>query len=145
MDEGYPQCEEIWLVQDNLNTHHASSLYKAFEPAQAERIMRGIRWIYTPKHASWLNMAEIEIGVFERQCLARRIGSREELAQQVAALEAERNAARATINWQFTCEQARTTLQRLYLSYWSSPHKYKDLLDSSLSEAKNIYLHYIGR
>lgn len=114
VDEGYRECEEIWLIQDNLNTHRASALYKAFEPAEAERIMRRIRWIYTPKHASWLNMAEIEIGVFERQCLARRIESRLELEQQVAALEKERNEAEAKINWQFTCEQSRITLQRLY-------------------------------
>jgi len=114
VDEAYPDCEEIWLVQDNLNTHRASALYKAFEPPEAERIMRRIRWIYTAKHASWLNMAEIEIGVFERQCLSRRIESRAKLKEEVAALEAQRNSARATIDWQFSCEAAREKLHHLY-------------------------------
>lgn len=114
VDHTYGECEEIWLVQDNLNTHRPSALYKAFEPAEAERLMRRIRWIYTPKHASWLNMAEIEIGVFERQCLSRRIESHLELTRQVAALESERNQSHATIQWQFSCEKAREKLHHLY-------------------------------
>ena len=120
VDEGYPECEEIWLIQDNLNTHRASALYKAFEPAEAERIMRRIRWIYTPKHASWLNMAEIEIGIFERGCLRRRVPSFAVLRQRIAALEAERNAAKATIDWRFTTGDARVRLARLYPTLESS-------------------------
>ena len=114
VEEGYPQALEIEIIQDNLNTHTPAALYATFEPATARRILDKVRFTYTPNHGSWLNMAEIEIGVIERMCLARRLSSRAELAQQVAALEAERNQAKATINWQFTCKQARVTLQRLY-------------------------------
>lgn len=114
VDEGYPQAEEIEIVQDNLNTHGPAALYQTFEPEEARRILRKVRFHYTPKHGSWLNMAEIEISVFERQCLARRIDSQTALEREVAALEAERNAAAAKINWQFTCQKARETLQRLY-------------------------------
>ncbi len=114
VDQGYPEAEEIELVQDNLNTHGPSALYQTFEPEEARRILRKIRFTYTPTHASWLNMAEIEISVFERQCLDRRIASREELEREVAALETERNTAGAKINWQFTCVKARQTLHRLY-------------------------------
>lgn len=114
VDEAYPDAEEIELIQDNLNTHGPASLYRTFAPAEARRILRKIRFRYTPKHGSWLNMAEIEIGIFERQCLDRRIGSQAELEREVAALEAQRNAAHATINWQFSCEQARAKLRHLY-------------------------------
>ena len=109
-----PRARRIHLVLDNLNTHDAKSLVQTFGEKQAKQLLKRIVWHHTPKHASWLNMAEIEIGVFERECLARRIESRAELEQQVAALEMERNRAEAKINWQFTCEQARITLQRLY-------------------------------
>jgi len=114
VDEGYPECEKIILVDDNLNTHCPASLYKTFEPKEARRILAKFEFHHTPKHGSWLNMAEIEISVFERTCLSRRIATRAELEHQVAALEAERNAAQATINWQFTCEDARVKLDRLY-------------------------------
>jgi hypothetical protein len=114
VDEGYPDAEEIEVVQDNLNIHGPGALYATFEPQEALRILRKLRFHYTPKHGSWLNMAEIEISVFERQCLSRRIGTQAELEQQVAALETERNASKAHINWQFTCEKARETLHRLY-------------------------------
>jgi hypothetical protein len=114
VDEGYPDCEKIILVDDNLNTHSPASLYKVFAPAEARRILDKFEFHHTPKHGSWLNMAEIEIGIFERQCLARRMGSQIFLEQEVAALEAERNRAEAKINWQFTCEMARSKLHRLY-------------------------------
>jgi hypothetical protein len=114
VEEGYPEAQEIEIVQDNLNTHGPGALYQAFAPAEARRLLDKVRFTYTPKHGSWLNMAEIEISVFERECLSRRLSSRAEVEQEVAALEAERNAAHATINWQFTCEQARVKLHRLY-------------------------------
>ncbi len=114
VDEAYPRAEIIRVVQDNLNTHKPASLYEAFEPAEARRLLRKLEFHYTPKHASWLNMAEIEISVFERQCLNRRLGDEQTLIKEVAALEVERNARQATINWQFNCEKARTKLQRLY-------------------------------
>lgn len=114
VDVGYPAAEKIILIDDNLNTHCAASLYKTFEPCEARRILDKIEHHHTPKHGSWLNMAEIEISVFEWQCLNRRISDRATLEGEVAALEAERNAAKATINWQFTCDLARTKLQRLY-------------------------------
>jgi len=114
VDEGYPQAEEIEIVQDNLNPHGPGALYQVFEPAEARRILDKVRFTYRPEHGSWLNMAEIEISVFERTCLSRRIATGAELEHQVAALEAERNAAQASINWQFTCEDARVKLDRLY-------------------------------
>src|SRR5215210_1528081 len=114
VDEAYPQAQVIRVVQDNLNTHKPASLYATFEPAEARRLVRKLEFHYTPKHGSWLNMAEIEISVFERQCLNRRIGEEALLKKEVAALEAERNAEHATINWQFSCEKARSKLHRLY-------------------------------
>jgi hypothetical protein len=114
VDEAYPDAVQIEVVQDNLNTHCPAALYQTFPPQEARRLLNKLKFTYTPKHGSWLNMAELEISVFERTCLDRRIGSREILEREVAALEAERNKAKATINWQFTCEMARVTLQRLY-------------------------------
>lgn len=114
VDEDYGDVEMIEVVQDNLNTHGPAALYQTFPPEEARRIARKLHFTYTPKHGTWLNMAEIEISIFERTCLARRFSSRAELEAEVAALEAERNAAQAKINWQFTCEQARTKLHRLY-------------------------------
>lgn len=114
VEEGYPQAEEIEVVQDNLNTHLPAALYQTFPPAQARSLLNKLRFTYTPKHGSWLNMAEIEIGIFERVCLSRRIANQAQLTQEVAALEAERNAVHATINWQFDCEMARVKLHRLY-------------------------------
>lgn len=114
VEEGYPEAEEIEVVQDNLNTHLPAALYQTFPPHRARSLLNKLRFTYTPKHGSWLNMAEIEIGVFERVCLARRIESQAELVEEVAALEAERNANRATINWQFDCDLARVKLHRLY-------------------------------
>lgn len=114
VDEVYWEALEIQLVQDNLNTHGPAALYQTFPPEEAQRLMEKIRWYYTPKHASWLNMAEIEISVFERGCLGQRIGSEATLVSEVAALEQERNAKQAKINWQFNCELARSKLHRLY-------------------------------
>lgn len=119
VEEGYPEADYIELVQDNLNTHNLASLYEAFPPEEARRIGRKIRITYTPKHASWLNMAEIELSVFERNCLGLRIGDVETLKQQVAALEDERNARGAKVNWQFTNAKARQKLQNRYPTYQS--------------------------
>jgi hypothetical protein len=114
VDEGYPEAAYIDIIQDNLNTHKPASLYETFEPEEARRILRKVRFHFTPKHASWLNMAEIEIGVFEQLCLKRRIGDKATLLTQVAAIEAERNAKGAMIHWQFTNVMARCKLHRLY-------------------------------
>jgi DDE superfamily endonuclease len=113
-DVRYPQAKKIRLVQDNLNTHRLANLYLVFPPEEARRLTERFEVHYTPPHASWLNMAEIEIGIFERGCLRRRVPSLDVLGQRVAALEAERNAAHATIDWRFTSEDARVRLARLY-------------------------------
>jgi len=116
VDEAYPQVERIRVVLDNLNTHRPASLYETFEPAEARRILKRLSFHHTPKHGSWLNMAEIELGVFTRQCLSRRIGDEQTLQREVAALERERNQAKATIAWQFTTPDARRKLSHLYPS-----------------------------
>lgn len=116
VDERYPEAEVIRIVMDNLNTHKWASLYEAFAPEEARRILRKLEFHYTPKHASWLNMAEIELSVLMRQCLDRRIPDEETLRREVKAYEARRNEARATIDWQFTCKDARVKLHRLYPS-----------------------------
>ena len=113
-DVRYPQAKKIRLVQDNLNTHRLANLYLVFAPEEARRLTERFEVHYTPNHASWLNMAEIEIGIFERGCLRRRVPSLEILGRRVAALEAERNSAQATINWRFTTGDARVRLARLY-------------------------------
>lgn len=114
VDEGYPEAEYIDVIQDNLNTHKPASLYETFSPEEARRILRKVRFHFTPKHASWLNMAEIEIGVFEQLCLKRRISDKATLIRQVEAIEAERNRKGAMIHWQFTNVLARAKLHRLY-------------------------------
>jgi hypothetical protein len=106
-DVRYPQAKKIRLVQDNLNTHRLANLYLVFPPEEARRLSERFEVHYTPTHASWLNMAEIEIGIFERGCLRRRVPSLEVLRQRVTALETERNAAHSSINWRFTTEDAR--------------------------------------
>jgi hypothetical protein len=113
-DVRYPQAKKIRLVQDNLNTHRLANLYLVFPPEEARRLTERFEVHYTPNHASWLNMAEIEIGVFERGCLKRRVPSLQVLQQRVTALETERNTAQATINWRFTTGDARLRLARLY-------------------------------
>jgi hypothetical protein len=116
IDEHYADAEKVILVMDNLNTHVFSSFYKAFEPKEARRLIEKIEIHYTPKHGSWLNMAEIELSVLARQCLSRRIGSIEEVQTQVRAWQEKRNQDQTTINWQFTTEDARVKLKRLYPS-----------------------------
>ena len=116
VDQIYPDAEQIVLVMDNLNTHNKSSLYEAFEPAEAKRIADKLEIHYTPKHGSWLDMAEIELGILARQCLSRRIDNREQLKDEVAAWQLIRNTAEAKVNWRFTTEDARIKLKRLYPS-----------------------------
>ncbi len=114
VEEDYQDADVIVLVTDNLNTHSIACLYGRFEPAQARRIARKLEWHYTPKHGSWLNIAECELSVLARQCLARRIPDKSTLEQEVAAWETRRNAAHVTVNWQFTTDEARIKLKRLY-------------------------------
>jgi len=116
VDVHYPEAEVIRLVTDNLNIHTPACLYETFVPEEARRIAAKLEWHYTPKHASWLNQVEIEISVLSRQCLDRRIPSQAELAAEVAAWEAARNASKATVEWRFTSSHARTKLSRLYPS-----------------------------
>jgi hypothetical protein len=113
-DVRYPHARKIRLVQDNLNTHRLANLYLVFPPEEARRLAERFEMHYTPPHGSWLNMAEIEIGIFERGCLRKRVPSHTVLGQRIAALEAERNAAQDTINWRFTASDARLKLARLY-------------------------------
>jgi hypothetical protein len=114
VDVYYPDAECITVVLDNLNTHTGASLYETFEPAEARRIWERLDLHYTPKHGSWLNMAEIELSVFARQCLHRRIPDQDTLRHEVAALEAERNRSPSAVNWRFTTADARIKLKRLY-------------------------------
>ena len=116
VDQIYPDAEKIVLVMDNLNTHNKSSLYEAFEPAEAKRIADKLEIHYTPKHGSWLDMAEIELGILARQCLSRRIDNMERLKDEVAAWQAIRNTAEAKVNWRFTNKDARIKLKKLYPS-----------------------------
>jgi hypothetical protein len=113
-DELYPEAELIRVVLDNLNTHGPASLYEAFAPEEARRLTERLEFHHTPKHASWLNVAELEFSVLARQCLGRRIATREELARAVAAWEEQRNAARAKITWCFRVADARVKLAKLY-------------------------------
>jgi hypothetical protein len=113
-DVRYPDAQKIRLVQDNLNTHRLANLYLVFPPEEARRLAERFELHFTPTHGSWLDMAEIEIGIFERGCLGKRLASVDELTRRVAALESERNAAHARIDWRFTTTNARTKLARLY-------------------------------
>lgn len=113
----YPQAKKIVLVMDNLNTHGIASLYEAFNPETARALAARLEIHYTPKHGSWLNMAETELSVLSRQCLDRRIDSRDFMQREVAAWQLARNNAEAKINWQFTTADARIKLKRLYPSY----------------------------
>ena len=112
----YAEAERIVLVLDNLNTHVGSALYETFPPAEAHRLLRRLELHYTPKHGSWLNMAEIELSVLTRQCLDRRIPDHDTLVQEVAAWEAARNTRQSTITWRFTTDDARIKLKHLYPS-----------------------------
>jgi hypothetical protein len=115
-DEMYPDAEVIVVVQDNLNTHTPASLYETFEPAEAKRLADRFEFHYTPKHGSWLDMAEIELGILGRQCLARRIDNVDALRREVAAWETDRDAAATKANWQFTTADARIKPRKLYPS-----------------------------
>jgi DDE superfamily endonuclease len=114
VDVHFPQAEKIRVVLDNLNTHTPASLYAAFPPAEAHRILSKLEFHFTPKHASWLNMVEIELSVLVHQCLKRRIPDMDTLTREVAAWQVNRNTQRATVHWQFDLAQARTKLAPLY-------------------------------
>lgn len=116
VDEQYPQAEKIVLVMDNLNTHRPASLYEAFPPAEARRLLERVEIHHTPKHGSWLDMAETELSVLARQCLDRRIPDATTLTQEIAAWERHRNEAKCRVDWRFTTEDARIQLKRLYPS-----------------------------
>ena len=113
-DELYPEAETIVLVLDNLNTHNIASLYEAFEPAEARRLAEKLEIHYTPKHGSWLNMAEIELSILSRQCISDYFESLEQLAAAIAKWECSRNENNAGIDWRFTTTDARIKLKRLY-------------------------------
>jgi len=113
-DEFYPDAEKIIVILDNLNTHTYASLYETFEPEEARRIARKIEFHFTPKHGSWLNIAEIEFSVLNGQCLDRRIPDIETLKTQIAAWQQQRNEQNIGVDWQFTTEKAREKLKRLY-------------------------------
>ena len=113
-DTRFPEVEKIVLVQDNLSTHKPASLYEAFPAAEARRLVERFEWHYTPKHGSWLDMAESELGVLSSQCLDRRIPDKQTLIEEVAAWEARRNRHHTKADWQFTNADARVKLKRLY-------------------------------
>ncbi len=115
-DTWFPNVPKIALVQDNLNTHKPASLYEAFPAEEARRLVERFEWHYTPKHGSWLNMAEIELSVLTTQCLDRRIPDKAMLTEETAAWEAERNNKHSKADWQFTTADARVKLKRLYPS-----------------------------
>lgn len=114
VEDDYRDADVVVLITDNLNTHTPACLYERFEPAQARRIAGKLEWHYTPEHGSWLNIAECELSVLARQCLDRRIPDKATLEEEAAAWEAQRNAARVTVDWQFTTSEARIKLKRLY-------------------------------
>jgi ribosomal protein S13 len=116
VDELFPKAKKIRLVEDNLNTHNPASLYEIFKPVEARRIIDKIEFHYTPKHGSWLDMAEIELSTLNKQCIARRIGDEIKLKSEIKAWEDKRNESGRTIDWQFTNKNARIKLKRLYPS-----------------------------
>ena len=113
-DIHFPEAEQIRVVLDNLSTHSPAALYNAFPPAEARRILRRLEFHYTPKHASWLNMVEIEIGVLRGQCLDRRIATRKRLVSEIDAWQRQRNHSGARIKWMFTIDKARSKMTRAY-------------------------------
>lgn len=114
VDVDYPMAQRITLVLDNLNTHSLSSLYEAFDPAEARRLIEKLEIVYTPKHGSWLNVAEVELAVLEKQSIGGRVPELNVLQTRVKSWEQNRNNAQAKVNWQFTTAAARTKLRRLY-------------------------------
>jgi uncharacterized small protein (DUF1192 family) len=117
LDDHYPEAAKVILVCDHLNTHKIASLYETFEPAEARRLVNRLDICYTPKHGSWLNIAEIELSVLSSQCLDRRITDLETLQREIKAWEQERNAKQTGVDWRFTTEDARICLKRLYPQY----------------------------
>lgn len=116
VDVDYAQADKVIVIADNLNTHSPASLYKAFEPQEAQRILSRLQFCHTPKHGSWLNMAEIELSILSRQCLDRRIPDMDTLKREVAAWQDNRNHEETWIDWRFTTADARVKLKRLYPS-----------------------------
>jgi hypothetical protein len=116
VDVHFPEAEKIVLMSDNLNTHKPAALYEAFSPQEARRIIEKIEWHHTPKHGSWLKMAEIELSVLQRQCLKRRIPDQETLTREVAAWERTRNQGAVKVNWRFTTKDARIKLKKRHPS-----------------------------
>ena len=116
VEEMYPEAEDITLIQDNLSAHKKAALYERFPPERARAILKKLTFVFTPKHGSWLNIAEIELSVFTRQGLTSRVESKEELIQQCTAWYEARNAKGSTVDWQFTTKDARIKLKRLYPS-----------------------------
>lgn len=114
VDVRYPQADKIVLVMDNLNTHNMASLYVAFEPAEARRLAKKLEIHYTPKHGSWLDMAEMELSVLARQCLGQYFETKEELTKEIQAWQEQRNAGANVVNWQFAATDARIKLKTLY-------------------------------
>jgi hypothetical protein len=115
-DEAYPEADVSRIILGNLHTHKIASLYEAFPPAEARRLARQLAWHSTPKHGSWLNMAEIELSVLQQQCLGRRLPNADALTREIAAWEHQRNVEKATIDWRFSVTDARQKLERLYPS-----------------------------
>ncbi len=116
VDDFFPEALKVRVVMDNLNTHKPSSLYETYAPEEAHRILSRLEFHYTPKHGSWLNMAEIELGILARQCLDRRIPDKTTLQSEIQAWQIRRNSAEATVHWQFSTADARIKLHRLYPS-----------------------------
>lgn len=114
VDNDYPHAEKVVLIMDNLNTHSGISLYETFAPSEAKRILDKLEIHYTPKHGSWLNIAELEFSHLSRQCLNRRIEDQDKLIKEVAAWEHKRNQKEVKVNWQFTTDNARIKLKKLY-------------------------------
>lgn len=114
LDVHYPNAKKVHLVMDNLNTHNGASLYKAFSPEEAHRLLSRLEFHYTPKHGSWLNVAEIELSVLSRQCLNRRIPNMKELKTEIIAWQIGRNQTKSKVHWQFTTHDARIKLRKLY-------------------------------
>lgn len=114
LDVHYPHAKKVHLVMDNLNTHNGASLYQTFSPEEAHRLLSRLEFHYTPKHGSWLNVAEIELSVLSRQCLNRRIPNREELNRELNAWQRDRNQTKSKVHWQFTTQDARIKLRKLY-------------------------------
>ena len=117
VDVHFPEAIRILVIEDNLNTHNPAFLYAIFEPAEAKRILDKLDFHFTPKHGSWLNMAEIEFSILSRQCLDRRIANEETLIQEISSWEERRNEFKATVDWQFTTDDARIKLKKLYPSF----------------------------